>query len=142
MARARLMCAALLGTALLLLPCAAHGQETGSDVHMPPPRIVVSSVMLRLQAAVAAPTAQAFATAVQAIVTETLGDPLGRTHARTQLGDFRTSILIKAGVLTFGASAARAPRTAESGARAKRSAWATRPIVFLSRAARATAARR
>lgn len=37
MARARLIGAALLGTALLAGPRATHGQETGSDVHMPPP---------------------------------------------------------------------------------------------------------
>ncbi len=141
MARARLMCAVLLGTALFLGPRATHGQETGSDVHMPPPRIVVSSAALGLQAAGATPTAQAFAAVVQATVTQTLGDPLGRAHARTQLGDFRTSILIKAGVLTFGGSA-RARRTVGSSARGKRPAWSTRPIVFVSEATRAAAARR
>lgn len=141
MAPARLMCAALLGTALLLGPRATHGQETGSDVHMPSPRIMVSSAALGLRAAGAAPTAQAFAAAVQATVTLALGDPLGRTYARTQLGDFRTSILIKAGVLTFGGSA-RPPRTADPGARTKKSAWATLPIVFLSEASRASATRR
>ncbi|MFV2007286.1 MAG: hypothetical protein ACC667_07555 [Longimicrobiales bacterium] len=141
MARARLVCAALLGTVLLLGPRSTRGQETGSDVHMPPPRIVVSSTSLGLRAAGAATTAQAFAAAVQATVTQTLGDPLGEAHARTRLGDFRTSILIKAGVLAFRASA-RSPRTAEPGVRAKKPAWATRPIVFVSETTRAAAARR
>ncbi len=141
MARARRMCAALLGTALLLGPRPTQGQETGSDVQMPSPRIVASSAGLGLQAAVAAPTAQAFAAAVQATVTQALGDPLGETHARTQLGDFRTSILIKAGVLAFRGSA-RASRTAKSGVRVKRPAWATRPIVFVSEATRAAPSRR
>ena len=141
MARARLMCAALLGTMLLVGPRPTQGQETGSDVHMPPPRIVVSSSALLLQAAAAAPTAQAFAAAVQATVTQALGDPLGETHARTQLGDFRTSILIKAGVLAFR-GAARAPRTAQSGVREKRPAWGTLPIVYVIEATRPTATRR
>lgn len=135
MARARLMCAALLGTALLLGPRATQGQETGSDVHMPPPRIVVSSAALGLQAAAAAATAQAFAAAVQATVTQALGDPLGKLHARRQLGDFRTSILIKAGVLRFGGSA-RARGTTESATRPKRPSWATLPIVFVSEVSR------
>ncbi len=137
MARARLVCAALLGTALLLGPRPTQGQETGSDVHMPPPRIIVSPAALSLQAAAASPTAQAFAAAVQATVAQALGDPLGKLHARTRLGDFRTSILIKAGVLTFGGST-RAPRTTESGIRPKRPSWSTLPIVFVSEASRTT----
>jgi hypothetical protein len=141
MTRVRLVCAALFGTVLLFGPRSMQGQETGSDVHMPPPRIVVSSTALGLRAAGAAPTAQAFAAAVQATVTQTLGDPLGETRARTRLGDFRTSILIKAGVLAFPGSA-RTPQTAESGVRAKKPAWATRPIVFVSEATRSSAARR
>ncbi|GMR14023.1 MAG: hypothetical protein BMS9Abin29_2251 [Gemmatimonadota bacterium] len=141
MAWARLTCAALLGTLLLLDARPTQGQETGSDVHMPPPRIVVSSVALGLQTAGAAPTAQAFAARVQQTVAQTRGDPRGESRARTQLGDFRASILIKAGVLSFGGSA-RAPRTAEAAVRGKRPAWATRPIVFVSEAIRAGAAHR
>ena len=141
MARARLTCAALLGTALLLGPRPTQGQETGSDVQMPSPRIVASPAALGLQASAAAPTALAFAAAVQATVTQALGDPLGERHARTQLGDFRTSILIRAGVLAFR-GAARAPRTAESGVCEKRPAWGAGPIVFVSDATRAAATRR
>ncbi len=141
MARARLMCAVLFGAALLLGPRPTQGQETGSDVNVPPPWNMVSSAALVLQAAATAPTAQAFAATIQATVTQALGDPLGEARVRTQLGDFRTSILIKAGVLAFRGSA-RAPRTAESGVRSKKPAWGTRPIVFVSEATRSAVSRR
>jgi hypothetical protein len=82
------------------------GQETGSDVQVISGIEVVSSVSFALVAGPAAaagpaPTPQAFAVAVQATITQVMVASGGEAQARTQLGDFRTSILMKAGVLTF-----------------------------------------
>ena len=140
MARPFVVRSALLGAALVSAPLVAHGQETGSDVQMPAPRIIVASSTLALGAA-PMPTAQAFAAAVQATVTRSLVNPRGEAQVRAQLGDFRTSILIKAGVLTFGRSA-QPSRITTSQADSKRPAWSSRPIVFVSETSLAAAARR
>lgn len=84
------------------------GQETGSDVQLISGSEVVSAVSFALVAgpAAAAATPQAFAVAIQATITLVLVTPGGEAEARAQLGDFRTSILMKAGVLTFDAERA------------------------------------
>jgi hypothetical protein len=101
-------------------PAVALGQETGSDVQVVTGAEVVSSASFALvagpaAAAAAAATPQAFAIAVQAAITSVLVASGGESQARTQLGDFRTSILMKAGVLAFdgarAAQAAQAPPT-------------------------------
>jgi len=102
-------------------PAIALGQETASDVQVVTGVEVISSASLALvagpaaAAAAAAATPQAFAIAVQAAITAVLVASGGETEARTQLGDFRTSILMKAGVLSFdgarAAQAAQAPPT-------------------------------
>jgi len=87
------------------------GQETGSDVQLISGSEVVSAVSFALVygPAAAAATPQAFAIAVQATIALVLGAPGGEAEARTQLGDFRASILMKAGVLTFDGERAEVP---------------------------------
>ena len=90
--------------------------ETGSDVQVASVTAIVSSVSLALvagpaAAAAAAPTPQAFAAAVQVTVAQVQVNPGGEPQARSQLGDFRTSILIRAGVLTFRGAPAPSPAT-------------------------------
>ena len=116
---ARLAVFALAAAGVGMAPSAAAGQtpgETGSDVHVASVTAIVSSVSLALvagpaTAAAAAPTAQAFAAAVQITVAQVQVDPRGEPQARSQLGNFRTSILMRAGVLTFGAAPAPSPTT-------------------------------
>ena len=100
-----------------IAPAVALGQETASDVQVITGAEVVSSASFGLvagpaAAAAAAATPQAFAIAVQATIASVLVDAGGETQARTQLGDFRTSILMKAGVLAF--DGAPAPGTSGS----------------------------
>ena len=139
---ARLALVALAGAVVGMAPDAAVGQETGSDVQMPSATELVSSASLFLVtgSAVAA-TPQAFAAAVQATVTQALVDPKGEIQARSQLGNFRTSILMKAGVLSFDLAQARS-RVRDGRAEPRRPAWVNRPLVFVSPAALEAAARR
>lgn len=141
-ALARLALVALAGAVVGMAPDAAVGQEVGSDVQMPSATEIVSSASLFLVAgSVPAATPQAFAAAVQATVTQALVDPRGETRARSQLGDFRTSILMKAGVLSFDGAQARS-RVTDGRAEPRRPAWVNRPLVFVSPAALEAAARR
>ena len=88
-----------------IAPSVALGQETASDVQVITGAEVVSSASFALVAAqataAAAATPQAFAIAVRATITSVSVGSGGETQARAQLGDFRTSILMKAGVLAF-----------------------------------------
>ena len=116
-APARLAGLALTAAAVGMAPHDAVGQtpgETGSDVQVASVTAMVSSVSLALvagpaAAAAAAPTPQAFATALQVAVAQMQVDPGGELQARSQLGNFRTSILMRAGVLSFGGTPAPSP---------------------------------
>jgi hypothetical protein len=104
-----------------IAPAVALGQETASDVQVITGAEVVSSASFAIvagpeAAAVAASTPQAFGIAVQATITSVFVASGGETEARTQLGDFRTSIPMKSVVLAFdGAIAPSSPGIERNG---------------------------
>jgi hypothetical protein len=113
-----------------MAPNAAVGQtssgETGSDDHVASVTEMVAAVSLALVAGptAAAPTPAAFAAAIQVTVSQVQVDPRGEPQARAQLGNFRTSILMKAGVLSFGGTPAPS-QPADVEAETQRPSWAT-----------------
>lgn len=129
-ALSRLAALSLAAAVACMAPNAALGQtssgETGSDDHVASVTEMVASVSLALVAgpAAAAPTPAAFAAAIQATVAQAQVDPRGEPQARAQLGNFRTSILMKAGVLSFGGTPAPS-QPANVEAEPQGPSWAT-----------------
>lgn len=110
-APARLAAFSLAATVVGMTPSASLGQETGSDDHVASVTELVSAASLALVAGPggAAPTPAAFVAAVQLAVAQAQVDPGGEPQARAQLGNFRTSLLMKAGVLSFDGTPASVP---------------------------------
>lgn len=127
----------IVGSALLVSSGGLHGQEVYSDVKIPPPREVVTSVPAATgfgggQATAGVATAQAFQAAVLTTVADVQAGSIGEVQARSQLGNFTASLLVKAGLLSFGSAIAAADHAAGEVADGGRPAWTGRLTVGVS----------
>lgn len=111
-----------VGAAMLVAPDGAVGQEVAGDVMIPPPRELATSTPAAggLGAGVATlgvETMAAYRAAFEDVVAQVRSGAMSERETRAQLGDFTVSLLMKAGVVSFGNG--REPAKA-SGARAVR----------------------
>ncbi len=88
---------------VLIVAGELSAQEVNSDVKIPPPREVVISApgvtgLLGGQNGTGIVLSQAF----QATVVQSNSGTMTEVQARGQMGDFMVSLLMKAGVITFG----------------------------------------
>ena len=102
----------VVGSCLLFPPLPARGQEVSGDVKIPPPREVViftpaASGRGDGEATARVTTRDAYQAAINTTVTQVLSGSIGEAEARAQLGDFTVSLLVKAGVISFGDSSER-----------------------------------
>ena len=123
----------MVGSALLISSGGLLGQEVNSDVKIPPPREIVTSAPAATgfgggQATAGAATLQALQAAIQTTVAQVQTGSIGENQVRAQLGNFTVSLLVKAGVLSFGGGAA-AGRPTEEEAPSGRPAWTGRLTV-------------
>ena len=107
-------CALLLavGGALVVTPggVAGQGQEVGGvagDVMIPPPRELATSTPAASGLGPGGATAglmtmAAYRAAVENVVAQVRARVMTEREARTQLGDFTVSLLVRAGVVSFG----------------------------------------
>ena len=127
---------------LLAVTGPAHGQEVNSDVKIPLPREIVTTIpaVSGLFTASANSEAQAF----QAAVVEAEVGELNESEAREVIGDFMTSLLLRAGIVTPDLQPARAAASGDNSEDGSRPAWTGRtPMVLsVSRTARSEAVRR
>ena len=128
---------AACATALFLLGLAgrASGQEVGSDVKIPPPRVTMAAAPA-LNGFFVGPDSMFTGTArsveFQGTTSEATRGLLSEDETRSQLGDFVTSLLIREGVLEFdGRSSARAA-TSEKPTQGSRPAWVGQTPTALS----------
>ncbi len=93
----------MIFASVLIVVGELSAQEVNSDVKIPPPREVVISApgvtgLLGGQNGTDAVLGQAF----QAGVAQSNAGMMTEVQARGQMGDFMVSLLVKAGVITFG----------------------------------------
>ena len=100
------------------------GQEVNSDVKIPPPREIVAgapavSGLFSGSSSLFAVPGQAFQGVVDAVALGTLSE--GET--RDELGDFMSSLLVRAGIITFDGSATTRQASGREPADGSRPAW-------------------
>ncbi len=93
-------------------------QEVNSDVKIPPPReVVISSPGVTGLLGAQNVTGIVPGLALQAAVAQSNAGTMTEIQARGQMGDFMVSLLMKAGVITFGSVGAPRAPSAPAGAR-------------------------
>ena len=93
--------------AFLITSGRVAGQEVAGDVMIPPPRELAVSTSAASglrpgQGTAGVETMAAYRAAVERVVSQVQSGSMSEAEAREQLGDFTVSLLIKAGVVSFG----------------------------------------
>lgn len=101
----------VIGGAVLVAPGGMAGQEVAGDVMIPPPRELATSTPAASGLGTGSGTAgletmAAYRTAVENVVAQVRSGTVSESQAREQLGDVIVSLLIKAGVVSFGGNCA------------------------------------
>ena len=101
----------VIGGAVLVAPGGMAGQEVAGDVMIPPPRELATSTPAASGLGTGSGTAgletmAAYRTAVENVVAQVRSGTVSESQAREQLGDVIVSLLIKAGVVSFGGNRA------------------------------------
>ncbi len=129
---------------LLVLTGAVSGQEVNSDVNIPTPRELVTSAgaingLWRGTQSVFSSDQQLQDSLAQAAV-----GTLDERETRAELGDFMTSLLVRAGIITFDRPPARSADSGENSGDGSRPAWTgpTPMQLSVSRTKRSEAVRR
>ena len=130
---------------LLALPGPVSGQEVNSDVKIPPPREIVGAAPTIT--GLAAGTDALFTSEGQLFGTAVAQAVLGRsseTETRDELGNFMTSLLVRAGIITFDRPEAALTSFGKKSEDGSRPAWTgPTPIVLpVSARGRAVSLRR
>jgi hypothetical protein len=109
------------------------GQEVNSDVKIPPPREVVAGAPAIN--GILSGTALLFGSAdplFQGSSTQTPGRVLSEVQTREDFGDFMTSLLVKAGIITFDSPPTGLAVSGEDTEKGSRPAWTGRTPTTLS----------
>ncbi len=130
---------------LLALTGPVRGQEVNSDAQIPPPRELVAGARA-INGIFVGPDflftsdGQLFLGSVAQAAAGTLSE----AETRDELGDFMTSLLVKAGIIAFDRLPARRADSGESSKDGSRPAWTGRARMTLSvsRTGRSEAVRR
>jgi hypothetical protein len=120
----------ITGGGLLASTRPAGGQEVDSDVNIPMPREIVTTIP-----AVSGLFATPVITqelAIQGVLVEAEVGTLNEAAARVELGDFMTSLLIKAGLITVEPQPIRVATFGEQSEEGARPAWTGRTPMALS----------
>jgi len=122
-----------------------RGQEVNSDVKIPPPRELAAAApaisgMFMGASTLFAPDGQRFG---EAVTQASLGR-LSEGETRDQLGDFMTSLLVRAGIVTFDSPRAALASSGEKSHDGSWPAWTgpTPMALSVSRTGRAASVRR
>ena len=115
---------------LLAITGSARGQEVNSDVNIPLPREIVTTIpaVSGLFTGSANSEAQAF----QGAVVEAEVGELNESEAREATGDFMTSLLVRAGIVAADPQPARAAASSDDSEDGSRPAWTGRTPMALS----------
>ena len=120
----RITLVSTLAWSLVALVGPVSGQEVNSDVKIPPPRELVAAAPR--VSGLAAGTDALFTSEGQlfgAAVTQAVLGRSSETETRDELGDFMTSLLIRAGIVAFDRPRAALGSSGKKSADGSRPAW-------------------
>ena len=120
----------LAGGGLLAVTVPAAGQEVNSDVNIPMPREIVTTVPA-VSGLVPTPLIEQDPTIQSVLADDALANSSEAT-VRAQLGDFMASLLIKAGVITVEPQPVRVSSSGMKSQDGSRPAWTGRTPMALS----------